>query len=131
MNKSLLDLMPKEEAEKAIERGRKRMQRNKGSKVSPEMYTVAEFGYYFGWEGVLAIKRGYIDKTDSKGNVVKEPFTLDEVLVLLEAARKVWYSKVIEQSHGNMVASIGAQSKSPSDSFNTNISGLRDRADLG
>lgn len=130
MAKSLLDLMSKEDREKAIARGHKRIQQNKGAKVSPAIYTVAEFGYYFGWEGVLAIKRGYIEKADSKGNLVKEPFTLDEVLVLLEAARKVWYSKVVEQSHGNMVSTMSGNSKNPGAVFNTNIKPLSDKADL-
>lgn len=131
MTKSLLDLMPKADREKAVARGKKRLEQRKGSKVSPEIYTVAEFGYYFGWEGVLAIKRGYIETIDAQGKTVKEPFTLEEVMVLLEGARKVWYSKLIEQSHGTMVADLASRSKDPGASFNGNITTFREKADLG
>lgn len=100
-SKSLLDLMPDDERKKAIERGKKRLERNKSRKgvdVSPEIYLVSEFGYYFGWEGVLAIKRGYIE---SDGNRV--PFDLDEAIVLLEGARKVWNVKLAEQAQAHMI----------------------------
>lgn len=133
MSKSLLDLMPEDERKKAIERGRRRMDRQKSRKgldVSPEIYLVAEFGYYFGWEGVMAIKRGYIDKLDAKGEVVKDPFTLEEALVLLEGARKVWYSKLVEQSHGNLVANSSAYSKNPGQSFNNGVKPFTDRAEV-
>lgn len=130
MSKSLLDLMSPEDREKALARGRKRMERAKGSSISPEMYVIAEFGYYFGFEGILAIKRGYIEYTDSQGKVVKEPFTLDEVLALLEAAKKVWYSKVIDTAHGSMVASAAKFAKQPGEAFNNGMQPFRDKADL-
>lgn len=133
MSKSLLDLMPKADAEKAIERGKRRMESLRAKKsldVSPEIYMVAEFGYYFGWEGVLAIKRGYIEKIGPDGSIVKDPFTLDEVIVLLEGARKVWYSKLVEQSHGNLVANSSVHSKNPGQSFNNGVKPFTDRAEV-
>lgn len=71
------------------------------------MYVVAEFGYYFGYDGIRAIKNNEI--------------SLEEVHILLAAARKVWYSKVVDQSHGGLVAGIAAGSKNPSSSFNKNM----------
>lgn len=130
---SLLDLMPQEERDKAIERGKKRLERNKSRKsldVSPELYIVADFGYFYGWEGVLAIKRGYIEKTDAKGNVVKEPFTLDEVMALTEATNKVWYSKQITQAHGTFAATTAPLYKNPAEAFNRTVQPLVDRAEL-
>lgn len=132
MSKSLLDLMPREEAQKAVERGKKRLERNKSRKgldVSPEIYLVAEFGYYFGWEGVLAIKRGYIEK-DENGNKVKEPFTLEEAMVLLEGARKVWYSKNIEMAHGSLVSNSAIHSKNPGQAFNNGMKPFMDKAEV-
>lgn len=52
--------------------------------VTPEMYFLAEFGYYFGWPGVLAIENGDI--------------TLEKAGQLIAATRKVWYTKLYEQS---------------------------------
>ena len=133
MSKSLLDLLPEDERKKAVERGRKRIERQrskKGLDVSPEIYLVAEFGYYFGWEGVLAIKRGYIEKIGADGITVKDPFTLDEALVLLEGARKVWYSKLVEQAHGNLVANSSTYSQNPGQSFNNGVKPFTDKAEV-
>lgn len=132
-NKSFLDLLPEEDRKKALDRAEKRLEKqraHKGHDVSPEIYTIAEFGYYFGWEGMLTIKRGYIEKTDSNGNIVKDPFTLEEALVLLEGARKVWYSKLTEQGHANLVANTSVYSKNPGQSFNNGIKPFTDRAEV-
>lgn len=120
--------MPAEKREQAIKRASARLERQKskqGLDVSPEIYTVAEFGYYFGWDGVIAIKRGYIETVGSDGKVVKEPFTLEEAMVLLEGARKVWYSKLIEQTHSGLVAN---SFKTSSKSFDNSIKPFTDKA---
>lgn len=107
MSKSLLDLMPKDEAEKAIERGKKRMQSSRGKDISPEMFVLAEFGYYFGWNAIQAVKNDEI--------------TLKEVLALIEGAKKVWFSKVIDQSHGTAVANSAVHAKDPTGAFNSGM----------
>ena len=58
--------------------------------VTQEMYFLAEFGYYYGWQGVLAIETNQI--------------TLEKATELLEATRKVWFSHVYELSLGNFYA---------------------------
>lgn len=129
---NLLDLMSPEDRQKAIERGKRRLEKNsqKNGSVSPEIYIISEFGYYFGWAGIEAIKRGYIESRNDKGEIRKTPFTLEEVMVLLEGARKVWYSKLIETGHTNLVANGAAQAKSPGASFNKGVEPFRQRADL-
>lgn len=134
MSKSLLDLMPAEEAKKAIERGERRMARQQSRKnldITPEIYLVSELGYYFGWEAVLAVRRGYttVPSTDSKGKLVykKEVFTLEEAQVLLEGARKVWYSKLVEQSQASIV---GHSFKSSAKSYDGAIKQFTDRAEV-
>lgn len=127
MSKSLLDLMPKAEAEKAIERGKKRLERQHARKsldITPEIYLVAEMGYYFGWEAVMAIRRGY---TVVPGANEKEVFTLEEAQVLLEGARKVWYSKLVEESQ---VAIVGSSFKTGSKSFDGAVRQFRERAEV-
>lgn len=82
---NLLDLMSEKDRAKALERFRKRTEDTEiGVKVTPSIYLTAEFGYYFGWEGVEAIRKNEIQ--------------LEEVHALLEGARKVWYHKLVEQS---------------------------------
>jgi hypothetical protein len=124
-SKSLLDLMPKEEAEKAIARANRRASYNRGAKVSPEIYSVAEFGYYFGWEAILAVKRGYIIDPVKNEKVI---FTLDEMNVLLEGARKVWYSKLVEQGGVNTVS---GSFKTQGNSYNEAMKPYTEKAELG
>lgn len=116
MSKNLLDLMPKEEREKALAKAEKRMSKRTGQ-VAPEMYLIAEAGYYFGWEAIVAIKRGYIEYRDKQGELKQALLTLEEVSALVDAARKVWYTKMVDQSLGTMNANLSSQSKQPSESF--------------
>lgn len=126
MSKSLLDLMPKEEAEKAKERARRRIARQQAKRpdVTPEIYLVSELGYYFGWDAVLAARRGYtVDPITGE----KEILTLEEIQVLLEGARKVWYSKLVEQSQ---VAIIGNTFRSSSKTFDGATKQFAERAEV-
>lgn len=101
--KTLLDLLPPDKAKEAVERVNKRLEKDKsrrGLDVTPEQFLVAEMGYYFGWEGIMTIRRGYtIDPLTHE----KQIFTLEEAMVLLEGARKVWYTKMKDQAHAGMI----------------------------
>lgn len=134
MSKSLLDLMPKEERERALDRAKKRQEKNrsrKGLDVSPEIFMVAKAGIYFGWDAVMAIRRGYtIDPDiDENGNLIyrKNILGLDEVMVILEGADKVRYSQLIEQVHAGVVS---GSFKSNSQSFDGAIKPFTDRAEV-
>lgn len=119
--------MPKEEAEKALKNAQKRLERQKGKRgleVSPEIYLVSEFGYYFDWDAVLALRRGYtVDPYTGE----KEIFTLEEAQILLEGVRKVWYSKLIEQAHAGVVSN---SFNSSSSSFSSAIEPFKEKADI-
>lgn len=129
-SKSLLDLMSPEDKEKAIARGQKRMEKRKarrGLDVSPEMFEIAEFGYYFGWEAVMAVRRGYTVEPHTGD---RELLSMQEVQVLLEAARKVWYTKLIEQAGTGMASTAAAFSKTPRDSLEKQLQPIKDRAEI-
>lgn len=128
MAKSILDFMTPEDRQKTIERGQKRMEKTKTKShdVSPEMYLIAEMGYYFGWDAILAVKRGYIENLNAKNEIVKETFTLEEMNALVEAARKVWRTKLYEQSYGTAVASSSKYASNPKDAFNKGMKPLTD-----
>lgn len=125
---SILDHLSSEDREKAIARGKKRLEKRDTGSVSPEMYLITEFGYYLGWEAILAVKRGYIESRDGHGKIVKEPFELDEMMALLEGLRKVWYSKQIEIARTNLVAVRSANHQSdPTGSFEKGMQPFKDR----
>lgn len=129
MSKSILDFMTPEDKQKTIERGQKRMEKTKtkAHDVSPEMYLIAEMGYYFGWDAILAVKRGYIEFLDEKNAVKKSIFTIEEMMGLVEAARKVWYAKLYEQSYGSAVASSSKYNKDPNEAFKKGMKPFTDR----
>lgn len=52
--------------------------------VSPELYFLAEFGRYYGWEGIVALETGVI--------------SLERAIDLVTASKKVWYSYLYEES---------------------------------
>jgi hypothetical protein len=128
--KSFLDLMPEDERERAIERANRRINRQKASKgldISPAIYDMCELGYFLGWDALLAVRRGFTMLPDG----TKEPFTEQEAKIILEGVRKVWFTKLIEESGGNMVAFGAANSKSPGDAFNKGTKEFQERAKIG
>lgn len=129
-SKSLLDLMPIEEREKALERGKKRMERRKarkGLEVSPEIFEICELGYYFGWDAVMAVRRGY---TVAPVTGEKELLSMDEVQVLLEGARKVWYTKLMETAGTTMASTMSAFSKTPAQSLESQLKTVKEMAEV-
>jgi len=67
----------------------KKIERLKGTDtaskdVSPELYFLAEFGAYFGWDAIFAIEAGIIP--------------ISKAIDLLEAAQKVRYSHLYDQA---------------------------------
>lgn len=123
--KSFLDKMPEEERKKYEERAEKRLRANKSKKglsVPPEFYMAAEFGYYFGWEAVMALRRGF---TVQPVTGEKELLSWAEAQLLLEGARKVWYSKIVDHAEAGVIANtFNASSKS----FDDAIRPIKDKA---
>lgn len=128
MSRNFLDLLSPEEAAKAVERGKKRLERRKARKgldVSPEIFEICEFGYYFGWDALMAVRRGY---TIAPVSGEKELLSMDEVQLLLEGARKVWYVKLIEGAGTNMASVSSAFSKTPNQSLESQLQPIREKA---
>lgn len=94
---------PRENDEAFIARAKARHARAEDDGVTPEMYLLAEFGYYFGWPAIQAVRNNEI--------------SMDMVHLLVASARKVWYSKVVDLSHGATVANVASNSKGVSRVF--------------
>ncbi|MBF1220675.1 MAG: hypothetical protein HXM25_03095 [Haemophilus parainfluenzae] len=103
---NILDLLSDEERAKVKARYQSRMKRRRNTKedrVSPEIYLIAEFGYYLGYEAIKDVRENKI--------------SLEDMFALLEGCRKVWYSRLIESSQGSMVAHSSSLSKDPVEAF--------------
>lgn len=119
---NLLDMMSEEDRKKSKEAFKQRMAGDvsfrRGQKIPPEIYITAELGYYYGWGAIETVKRGYVETFDENtGKKHKQLFTMEEACILVEAARKIWYSELVNTSRGTMVATGSALSKSPSKNF--------------
>lgn len=75
------------------------------TKVNDTWLFIAEFGTYYGWDGVKAIRNNEI--------------SMEEVEVLMMGARKVWNGKLYDHMTAAFVGAGSAQSKKPSKTFNT------------
>lgn len=105
-------------------------------KIPPDVYLIAEFGYYYGWGAVEAAKRGYVEgfriERDKSGRITRIPtkieLTLEEVNLFVEAARKVWYSKNVDLARGSQVATASALSKHPNTVFDQGMKKFKEGA---
>lgn len=77
--------------------------RHEGTKVETEWLFIAEFGKYFGWAGVVAIRNNEI--------------TLPEAKKLLAGARKVRSGELYDIANAVFIGTASARSKKPSQTF--------------
>lgn len=95
-----LQLTPQQLAKVAASKAR-----HEGSslKIDGEDMFVAEFGYYYGWNGVMAILNNHISYKDA--------------VTLLVGARKVWAGKVIDSAVATAVGEAMSKSKNPGETL--------------
>jgi len=80
--------------------------------IPPELYQMALHGYYFGFEAIEAIFRGYIDSVDQRtGNPIRIPYDLETVVALNQAARKVAYRQIIDAGDIQASANISSHDR--------------------
>lgn len=89
---NLLDMMTPEHRRQAINRFNRRIEKreNEENRITSEMYLLAELGYYYGFSAIEAVRENRL--------------TLEEIYVLVESARKVWYTKQAEIADMTRVA---------------------------
>lgn len=64
--------------------------------IPPELYQLALHGAYFGFEAVEAALRGHIIDWNEDGTVKHIPYTLETMVALNKAARKVRYRQIVD-----------------------------------
>ena len=72
--------------------------------IPPELYTIAELGFYYGWGAVESFYRGWIEDRDEENNLIKLPFNLETAVAFTRAAQKFHYRHALEQSKLTTVA---------------------------
>lgn len=82
------------------------------TEIPPELYQMALHGYYFGFEAIKAILRGYIDSTDLRtGKPIRIPYDLETVVALNQACRKVAYRQIVDAGDIQAMANLSAHDK--------------------
>lgn len=96
MQPKTLELTPQQLAKIAQTKAKR-----EGSNLSIEHEDlfVAEFGYYFGWQGVEAILNNQVSYADAR--------------TLIIGARKVWADKVIDSAIFTAIGNAMSRSKDP------------------
>lgn len=110
-NNKYLELSEEEVAKVKATRARHKAQ---NPKITPEAMKIAEFGYYYGFEGVRAI--------------LSNEITLSQVNTLLLAARKVWASQLLDNMNGQFIANASSRAKKPYNTYEKAIKPIRERA---
>ena len=103
---SILDLLNEEERAQVSRRFNKRMLRRRkerNDRITPEIYLLAEFGYYLGYDAIRDVRENRI--------------SIEEMYAILEGCRKVWYSKLVETTQGTSIAVGTAFSKNAKQDF--------------
>lgn len=111
---NLYDLMTPEQREEAREFVESRQKKVVDDGITLEQYMTAELGSYYGWEAVQSVKR--------------QEITLDEMVMYILAARKVWYNQVLDASWGQLIAFNSAQAADPTAAYEKGMESFRQRA---
>lgn len=79
--------------------------------IPPELYMAAKLGYYYGWEALVAFKRGYILGLDDNGSEIKIPYTFEDAVADVRAGEKVRYRMQLDQADLDACATMSAHNK--------------------
>lgn len=113
---NLLDLMSDADRQKMVERYNRRMANRSeyDNEISNEVYVLAEFGYYYGWDAVMAVRNNLI--------------SMQEMYALLEGARKVWYTKLVETGRMTVTSVASPMAKNPQSAFKKGMKDFTERS---
>ena len=118
---NLLDLMTPEDREGVEVAYKTRMSGDntfRKGKVSRVAYLLAELGMLYGWEAIVAAKRGYIETFDEHtGKKQKMPLSMEELSALVDAGQKVKHSDYVNYARIVCVGTGSAFSKNPNETL--------------
>ena len=79
---------------------------------------LAELGMLYGWEAIVAAKRGYIETFDEHtGKKQKMPLSMEELSALVDAGQKVKHSDYVNYARIVCVGTGSAFSKNPNETL--------------
>ena len=109
---NLLDLMTPEDRKTVEGWAVDRLNPQHKQDIPPYFYLCAQLGYYYGWQAVVDFKRNYHSGIDSKGNLTRLAFVLEEAVALVKAAEKLHYRLNIDSGKINAATTLSTNDKS-------------------
>lgn len=131
--KSFLDLMPEDKRQAYLNKYKERRAKKEAQtlEIPYSWYVTAQLGYYYGWDAVMAVRNGYTVSQDvtRDGQLIhrKNTFTLEEAMMLIDAARKVWNSQVIDTGYAHMVGSGAKYAEKPNETYEQGMQGFQNQ----
>lgn len=108
----LTDLLSEEDKAKVESWKDKSLNPEHETDIPPELYQMALHGFYFGFEAIETMFRGYIDSVDlNTGEPIKIPYDLETVIALNQAARKVAYRQIVDAGDIQAIANLSSHDK--------------------
>lgn len=108
----LSELLSEQDKEKTKAWADKALNPEHDTDIPPELYQMALHGFYFGFEAIEAIFRGYIDSVDQRtGKPIRIPYNLETVISLNQAARKVAYRQIIDAGDIQAMANVSSHDR--------------------
>lgn len=106
------ELLSEKDRETVKAWGKKALKPEHDTEIPPEIYQMALHGVYFGFPAIEAIFRGYIDAKDQNtGEPIRIPYTLETVIALNKAARKVTYRQIVDECDIQAMASLSSMDR--------------------
>lgn len=125
---NLFDLLSEKDKKKVEGWTKQAMNPKYETEIPPEVYMITEAGHYWGWAAIEAIMRGYVESKDDAGNPIRIKLTMETVVALCKAERKLRYRELIDNGDMALRANISAGAKEPGKIFEKNIAEYKKEA---
>lgn len=79
--------------------------------IPPELYLIAQLGYYYGWQAVVDYRRNYHEGIDDNGKPCRLGFSYDDAVALVKAAEKVHYKIMLDSGRIDAANNVSSSDK--------------------
>lgn len=79
--------------------------------IPPELYLMAQLGYYYGWQAVVDYRRNYHEGIDDEGKACRLGFSYEDAVALVKAAEKVHYRQMMDNGRIEAANNVSSQDK--------------------
>lgn len=108
---NLLTLFSEDDRQWAKQRAHEQAHPKYKTDIPPSFYMAAQLGYYYGWDAVVDVRRGYHVGYNAKGEIERYSFSREEAVGLIRAAEKVHYRLALDDGRINAATNVSSSDK--------------------